>query len=100
MATGLSLVTTKLERFIGSASGIANYIALGFLLIMPLPVFFDVIARFAFRGSIPGVIEIEGFILLIIVFLGIAFIRPVLWHDVFPVTHARHQKNARQCHHV
>jgi TRAP-type C4-dicarboxylate transport system permease small subunit len=74
MATGLSLVTTKLERFIGSASGIANYIALGFLLIMPLPVFFDVIARFAFRGSIPGVIEIEGFILLIIVFLGIAFI--------------------------
>jgi hypothetical protein len=32
MATGLSLVTTKLERFIGSASGIANYIALGFLL--------------------------------------------------------------------
>ena len=75
MAIGLGLATRRLERFIGSASGIANYISLGFLLIMPLPVFSDVLARFAFKGSIPGVIEIEGFILLIIVFLGIAFIQ-------------------------
>ena len=75
MAISLSWITKNLERFIGSASGIANYISLGFLLIMPLPVFFDVIARFLFKGSIPGVIEIEGFILFIIVFLGIAFIQ-------------------------
>ena len=37
--------------------------------------FIDVIARLAFKGSIPGAIEIESFILLIIVFLGIAFIQ-------------------------
>jgi len=75
MAMTLSSVTTKLEGFIGVASRWANYISLGFLLIMPLPVFIDVIARLAFKGSIPGGIEIESFILLIIVFLGIAFIQ-------------------------
>ena len=42
---------------------------------MPLPVFFDVIARFVLRGSIPGCVEIESYILLIIVFLGVAFIQ-------------------------
>jgi tripartite ATP-independent transporter DctM subunit len=40
---------------------------------MPLPVFFDVLARFIFGGSVPGAIEIESFMLLIIVFLGLAF---------------------------
>ena len=75
MAMTLSSVTNKLEEFIGLASRWANYISLGFLLIMPLPVFIDVIARLAFKGSIPGGIEIESFILLIIVFLGIAFIQ-------------------------
>jgi len=75
MERTLSLVTTKLERFIGRASRWANYISLGFLLFMPLPVFIDVIARLVFKGSIPGSIEIESFILLIIVFLGIAFVQ-------------------------
>jgi tripartite ATP-independent transporter DctM subunit len=75
MERTLSLVTTKLERLIGTASRWANYISLGFLLFMPLPVFIDVIARLVFKGSIPGAIEIESFILLIIVFLGIAFVQ-------------------------
>jgi TRAP-type C4-dicarboxylate transport system permease small subunit len=71
----LSSITVKLEKFIGLASRWANFISLWFLLIMPLPVFIDVIARLAFKGSIPGGIEIESYILLIIVFLGIAFIQ-------------------------
>ena len=75
MAISLSSTTTKLEKFIGSVSRAANHISLLFLLIMPLPVFIDVIARLTFKGSIPGGIEIESFILLIIVFLGIAFVQ-------------------------
>ena len=66
MATSLNSAATGLERCIKPVSRMANYISLGFLLIMPLPVFFDVIARFAVRGSLPGGIEIESFILLII----------------------------------
>ncbi len=75
MAKSLKSITTNLERFISPVSRISNYISIGFLLIMPLPVFFDVIARFVLRGSIPGCIEIESYILLIIVFLGLAFIQ-------------------------
>ncbi len=71
----LSALIAKLEKFIGSASRWANYISMAFLLIMPIPVFIDVVARLAFKGSIPGGIEIESFILLIIVFLGVAFIQ-------------------------
>jgi tripartite ATP-independent transporter DctM subunit len=75
MANSLSSITTKLEKYISLASRSANHISLVFLLLMPLPVFIDVIARLTFKGSIPGAIEIEGFILLIIVFLGIAFVQ-------------------------
>ena len=75
MTAQLGSVTTRLEGFIGAVSRTANTISLGFLLIMPLPVFVDVIARFAFRKSIPGAIEIESFMLLIIVFLGVAFVQ-------------------------
>ena len=75
MAISLDTTTTRLEGFIGPVSRIANYISIGFLLIMPLPVFFDVIARFTFKGAVPGGIEIESFMLLIIVLLGVAFIQ-------------------------
>ncbi len=75
MTVSLNSTVTNLERFLGTATRISNYISIGFLLIMPLPVFFDVIARFTFRGSIPGGIEIESYMLLIIIFLGVAFIQ-------------------------
>ena len=74
MSVSLKSAVSGLEGFISPASRITNYISLGFLLIMPLPVFFDVIGRFAFRGAIPGGVEIESYMLLIIVFLGLAFI--------------------------
>ena len=99
MAISLNSIATNLERFISPASRFSHYISAAVLLIMPLPVFFDVIARFTFRvlklletvipgnvffdiiarvtfkGAIPGCIEIEEFMLLFIVFLGIAFIQ-------------------------
>ena len=75
MAISLNSTVTNLERFIGPASRISHYISATVLLIMPLPVFFDVIARLTFKGAIPGCLEIEEFMLLIIVFLGIAFIQ-------------------------
>jgi len=75
MTVSLNSTVTNLERFLGTATRISNYISVGFLLIMPLPVFFDVIARFSFKGSIPGGIEIESYMLLIIIFLGVAFIQ-------------------------
>ncbi len=73
MATGLSLVIKRLETIFGPLSKFSNYISALFLCIMPLPVFLDVLARFMFKGAVPGAIEIEGFMLLIIVFLGLAF---------------------------
>ncbi len=75
MTAQLGAVTRRLEGFIGKLSRAANAVSLVFLLLMPLPVFVDVVARFAFRKSIPGGIEIESFILLIIVFLGVAFVQ-------------------------
>ncbi|MBW2066307.1 MAG: TRAP transporter large permease subunit [Deltaproteobacteria bacterium] len=75
MAINSESVAGGLEKIIGPASRTANYVSMGFLLVMPLPVFFDVLARFIYRGSIPGGIEIESFMLLVIVFLGIAHIQ-------------------------
>lgn len=75
MAIGLNSTVTNLERFVGPASRISHYIGAAVLLIMPLPVFVDVIARLTFKGAIPGCLEIEEFMLLLIVFLGIAFIQ-------------------------
>lgn len=75
MAIILNSLVTGLEKFIRPTSKVSNYVSAFFLLIMPLPVFFDVIARFLIKGSIPGVIEVESYILLIIVFLGIAYIQ-------------------------
>jgi len=75
MAISLNSIIVGLERCIKPVSRYSNYISAFFLLIMPLPVFFDVIARFSFKGSIPGGVEIESYILLIIVFLGLAFVQ-------------------------
>jgi len=75
MAISLNSAIKGLDGFIRPTSRASNYISAFFLLMMPLPVFIDVIARFVIRGSIPGAIEIESYMLLIIVFLGIAFIQ-------------------------
>ena len=71
----LNSITKGLDSFGSLISRWGGYISRVFLLLMPVPVFFDVIARFMFKGSLPGVIEIEGYMLLIIVFMGIASVQ-------------------------
>ncbi|MBW1708616.1 MAG: TRAP transporter large permease subunit [Deltaproteobacteria bacterium] len=41
--------------------------------IMSIPIFFDVLARLIFGKSIPGIIELEEFMMVLIVFLALAF---------------------------
>ncbi len=60
------------ERFICKTSRGFNWIACSALCIMPIPVFIDVILRFTISKAIPGGIEIQEFLLLILVFLGLA----------------------------
>lgn len=75
MGTFLNGITERFDHYAGSISTIGSYISLAFLLLMPLPVFIDVVMRFLFKGSIPGSIEIESYILFLVVFLGIASIQ-------------------------
>lgn len=65
----------KFEKCFDPASRYTGYISMAFLFIMPWPVFYDVMARFFFKGSLPGCIEIESYTLLIIVFFGLAFVQ-------------------------
>jgi tripartite ATP-independent transporter DctM subunit len=71
----LRSLNLKFEGLYGPVISITRYLSMGFLFIMPVPVFLDVLLRFLFKASIPGCIEIESYILLIIVFLSLAFIQ-------------------------
>nr|WP_277998729.1 TRAP transporter large permease subunit [Moorella sulfitireducens] len=42
---------------------------------MPIPITLDVLARLILRKSLPGIIEMEEFMLVILVFLGLAYIQ-------------------------
>lgn len=63
-----------LEKGVRPASRFFNYIACAVLCIMPLPVFVDVFLRYAFAYSIPGGIELQEFLMLILVFFGFAYV--------------------------
>ncbi len=72
MADHLQPVISFLENLVRPAARALNTVGAAMLFIMPLPVFFDVASRLIFSGSIPGAIEIEEFMLVIIVFCGLA----------------------------
>ena len=57
----LQLFEKKLDLFNRKICKFFNKISCLLLLIMPLPVFFDVLARYLFKKSIPGAIEIESY---------------------------------------
>jgi tripartite ATP-independent transporter DctM subunit len=63
-----------LEKGVAPASRFFNYIACAALCIMPIPVFADVFLRYAFSYSIPGGIELQEFLMLILVFFGFAYV--------------------------
>lgn len=73
MISILQLFEKKLDWFNSKISRSFYKISCLLLFIMPFPVFFDVLARYLFSKSIPGAIEIESYLLLIIVFLSLAY---------------------------
>lgn len=71
--TRTELLEQKLDVFNRKVNKFFNRVSCILLFIMPIPVFLDVLARYLFASSIPGVIEIEGYLLLAIVFLALAY---------------------------
>jgi tripartite ATP-independent transporter DctM subunit len=70
---GLDLLEKKLDVFNRKVSTFFNRVSCLLLFIMPIPVFFDVLARYLLESSIPGAIEIESYLLLGVVFLALAY---------------------------
>ncbi|MDX2448189.1 MAG: TRAP transporter large permease subunit [Desulfobacterales bacterium] len=71
--TGLERLEQNLGTFNRKVTTFFNRVSCLLLFIMPIPVFLDVLARYFFASSIPGVIEIEGYMLLGVVFLALAY---------------------------
>jgi len=75
MASGFfDSAATTLEKGVAPASRFFNYISCVALCIMPIPVFVDVILRYGFSYSIPGGIEAQEFLMLILVFFGFSYV--------------------------
>jgi tripartite ATP-independent transporter DctM subunit len=69
----LNTTIDTLERTVHPVTAAANTVALVVLGLMPLPVFVDVLSRLILGKSIHGAIEIEEFMLSIIVFFSVAY---------------------------
>ncbi len=72
MCSYINSAVRRLELVTIPMVNTTNWIAALLLGIMAVPVFLDVIFRLTFSTSIPGAVEIEEFLLGIVVFLGIA----------------------------
>lgn len=57
--------------------------------IMSIPIFCDVVLRYVYGKTIPGIIEIEEFILVCIVFLSMAFLQHKKGHVVIDILVSR-----------
>jgi tripartite ATP-independent transporter DctM subunit len=68
----LASAAAYLEKGVRPASRFFNFIACAALCIMPIPVFVEVFLRYGFSLSIPGGIELQEFLMLILVFFGLA----------------------------
>ena len=69
----INIAIDRLDRAINPLVRAANGLAAVLLFIMPFPVLFDVLSRLIFGKSIHGGIEIEEFLLSVIVFLSVAY---------------------------
>ena len=70
-----SVPRTGLGKTVLPISRLFNAIACVALCIMPIPVFVDVLLRYAFSYSILGGIELQEYLLLIAVFFGLAYVQ-------------------------
>ena len=69
----MNTMIEKLERSLSPLVSTVNTIAAVLLFIMPFPVLFDVLSRLFVGKSLHGAIEIEEFMLSIIVFFSVAY---------------------------
>ncbi len=68
--------------------------------LMPIPVFLDVLARFLFSKSVPGVLDIEEFSMVVMVFFALAFIQQKKEHiriDILTSRLPRSVNNVFEC---
>ncbi len=63
--------------------------------VMSVPIFFDVVSRLITGKSIPGVIEIEEFMMILIVFLSMAFVQKNKGHVRIDLVFERLPERAR-----
>jgi len=76
MSSGfLDSAAAALGKGVAPASRVFNYVACVALCIMPIPVVAEIILRYAFSYSIPGGIELQEFLMLVLVFLGLASVQ-------------------------
>jgi tripartite ATP-independent transporter DctM subunit len=68
----IDLAIAELEKIIMPTTRIFNTVACISLGIMPLPIFLDVLLRTLSTKSVPGQIEISEYLLLFVVFFGLA----------------------------
>lgn len=74
MATILDSSANALERVFGPTSRFFMKISLFFLALMPIPIFINVILRWLFDTSIPGIPEIVEFMMVIVIYFIFAYI--------------------------
>jgi len=69
----LDLITSFLERLIHPVSQKINYFVALLVGVMSIPIVCDVLSRLFFKKSIPGIIEIMEFMLVVIIFGALAY---------------------------
>lgn len=67
----LDVVANGLNRLLKPVTGKMRAVSAVAIGIMSIPIFLDVLARFVFHKSLPGIIELEEFFMVIIVFLAL-----------------------------
>ena len=67
----IALLLDKMIIPINSKISIISYLIAG---ILSIPIVCDVLARFLFKKSIPGIIELQEFALILIVFLALPLV--------------------------
>ena len=86
----------RMESVLDPIAKVMHRISAAMLLIMPLPVFVDVVVRLAYAGEVPGKIELEEFILSIVIFFGLAYVQRAGGHIKIDLLTSRFPKWVRR----
>ncbi|MFH2128939.1 MAG: TRAP transporter large permease subunit [bacterium] len=68
----LDAMAMMLDRLLVPVTSYLQVASVIAIFVMSFPIFFDVVARFVLQKSLPGIIEIEEFFMIVIVFLALA----------------------------